>query len=89
MYTGIAVYNRETQTYISCTSVSRVRFARLSEEEKERYIESNEWCDAAGAYKIQGTAQRFIKRIAGSYSSIMGLPIFEFCAILKKSGYRF
>ena len=89
VYTGIAVYNRETQTYISCTSVSRVRFARLSEEEKERYIESNEWCDAAGAYKIQGTAQRFIKRIAGSYSSIMGLPIFEFYEILKKSGYRF
>ncbi|WP_428768258.1 Maf family protein [Treponema sp. HNW] len=89
VYTGLAVYNRETETRISCTSVSRVHFARLTEEEKKSYIESDEWRDAAGAYKIQGTAQRFIKRIEGSYSSIMGLPIFEFYEILKKSGYRF
>jgi len=89
VYSGLAVYNRETQDYFSCTCKSRVTFAKISEQELEHLLGIQEWKDAAGAYKIQGIASCFIKRISGSYSSIMGLPIFEFYEILKKSGYRF
>ena len=89
VYSGIAVYNRETGRTLSRTCISRVGFAPLSDGEIRRYLSLGEWRDAAGAYKIQGGAQCFICRIEGSYSSIVGLPIFEFYEILKKSGYRF
>ncbi|MGI5172013.1 septum formation protein Maf [Treponema sp. OMZ 840] len=89
VYSGIAVYNRETQTTISRTCISRVRFAKLCETEIDRYLNLNEWQDAAGAYKIQGFAGTFIEHMDGSYSSIMGLPIFEFYEILKEHNYRF
>jgi len=89
VYSGIAVYNRETQQLLSRTCLSRVSFAPLSDEEIRRYLTRGEWRDAAGAYKIQGGAQCFICRIEGSYSSIVGLPIFEFYEILKEHKYRF
>ena len=89
VYSGIAVYNRETQQLLSRTCLSRVSFAPLSDEEIRRYLSLGEWRDAAGAYKIQGGARCFICRIEGSYSSIVGLPIFEFYEILKEHKYRF
>lgn len=89
VYSGIAVYSRETERTLSRTCISRVSFAPLFDHEIRHYLTRGEWRDAAGAYKIQGGAQCFICRIEGSYSSIVGLPIFEFYEILKKSGYRF
>lgn len=89
VYSGIAVYNRKTQQLLSRTSLSRVSFAPLSDDEIRRYLLLGEWRDAAGAYKIQGGARCFICRIEGSYSSIVGLPIFEFYEILKEHKYRF
>ncbi|NTV11908.1 MAG: septum formation inhibitor Maf, partial [Zoogloea sp.] len=58
-------------------SVSEVHFRRLSEEEIRRYVASGESMDKAGAYAIQGRAAMFIEEIRGSYSGIMGLPLFE------------
>lgn len=70
--------------YYSALSVSQVRFRRLSSEDIQRYIDSGEPFGKAGAYAIQGRAAEFMEHIAGSYSGIMGLPLFETAALLKQ-----
>ena len=67
------------------TQVSRGRFRRLTDEDITAYIASGEPFGKAGAYGIQGLAARFVKKIEGSYSSIMGLPLYETAALLKKA----
>ena len=67
------------------TQVSRVRFRRLTDEDITAYIASGEPFGKAGAYGIQGLAACFVKKIEGSYSSIMGLPLYETAALLKKA----
>ena len=71
------------------SSLSKVSFAPMSEAEVEWYLDSGEWQDAAGAYKLQGLASCFISRVEGSYSSIVGLPLREFYAILRDNGYPY
>lgn len=56
---------------------TRVEFAELSEAEIEWYVRSGEPMDKAGAYAIQGLASRFVTRIGGSYSNVVGLPVAE------------
>jgi len=68
-------------------SVSQVRFRRLDDEEIHHYVSSGEAADKAGAYGIQGRAAMFIEEIRGSYSGIMGLPLFETAALLQEFGY--
>jgi septum formation protein len=63
--------------------ITKVSFKRLNKQEIEEYLSTNEWKDKAGAYAIQGYAEKFIKRINGSYSNIVGLPLFETFNILK------
>lgn len=67
---------------------TEVEFAPLSEEEIAWYIASGEPHDKAGAYAIQGYASRFVTRIAGSYSNVVGLPIALVYDMLKASGLR-
>ncbi len=67
-------------------SESRVRFASLDEGDIADYIASGEWEGKAGAYAIQGRAATFIEHISGSYSGIMGLPLFETAALLRQAG---
>lgn len=67
-------------------SLSRVTFARLSDVEIERYWESGEPADKAGAYAVQGRAAAFVTGIEGSYSGIVGLPLYELAALLKRAG---
>ncbi|WP_455160235.1 Maf family protein [Treponema lecithinolyticum] len=86
---GIAVHNRESGKTLSRSCVSTVSFAVLSGTDIEHYLSLGEWQGAAGAYKIQGFAQCFISHISGSFSSIIGLPIFEFYEIIKQQGYVF
>ena len=68
-------------------SVSEVAFRRLSEHDIRRYIATGEPFDKAGAYGIQGHAAIFIEEIRGSYSGIMGLPLFETAALLEIFGH--
>jgi septum formation protein len=68
-------------------SVSKVTFSTLSEERIRRYILTNELLDKAGAYSIQGYAAAFIPHIEGSYSGVMGLPLFETSELLQSFGY--
>ena len=62
---------------------SRVRFRRLAAQEVEAYCASEEPMDKAGAYAIQGRAAVFIERLEGSYSAVMGLPLYETAELLK------
>lgn len=67
-------------------SVNKVCFRSLSVVEIREYCASDEPKDKAGAYAIQGRAAIFIKHLEGSYSSVMGLPIYETAELLKKAG---
>jgi septum formation protein len=68
-------------------STSTVRMTALSEERIKRYLQSNEYADKAGAYAIQGQAGAFIEHIGGSYSGVMGLPLFETVQLLHYFNY--
>lgn len=65
---------------------TKVTFKRLNTLEIEEYLLTNEWKDKAGAYAIQGYAEKFIKRINGSYSNVVGLPLFETYNLLNSQG---
>lgn len=68
------------------TSVSRVWFRRISYEERRAYCATGEPLDKAGAYAIQGRAATFVTRLDGSYSGVMGLPLFETATLLREAG---
>ncbi|GAB3101331.1 Maf family protein [Cupriavidus yeoncheonensis] len=70
-------------------SISRVTFRAMSAPEIEGYVASGEPLGKAGAYGIQGRAAEFVERIEGSYSGIMGLPLFETAALLRQARLRF
>ncbi|MEQ8556680.1 MAG: nucleoside triphosphate pyrophosphatase [Henriciella sp.] len=67
---------------------SRVVFKRLTPEEIERYATEGDGVGKAGGYAIQGGAAPFIKRINGSYTAIVGLPLYEAVSMLDGLGYR-
>ena len=67
---------------------SRVIVRRLSEDDIESYLASGEWQGKAGGYAIQGRAAAFISSIVGSYSNIVGLPLFETANLLQGAGMR-
>ena len=69
-------------------SVSRVRFATLTPPQIARYVESGEPLGKAGAYAVQGAAAAFVEYIGGSYSGIMGLPMFETAQLLRRAGFK-
>lgn len=65
-----------------------VIFKRLGEREIAHYLDSGEWEGKAGGYAIQGLAAAFVRSINGSYSNVVGLPLFETAQLLKGIGYR-
>jgi len=69
-------------------SISRVRFAPMTRAQIVRYAASGEPLGKAGAYGIQGAAAAFVEHISGSYSGIMGLPLFETATLLRQSGLK-
>jgi len=68
----------------SILSISKVQFKVLSQQEIDAYITSGEPFDKAGGYGIQGRAALFIKHLEGSYSGVMGLPLFELGILLQR-----
>jgi septum formation protein len=66
---------------------TRVRFKRLSRDELERYLASGEWRGKAGGYAIQGLAGTFVVKLAGSYTNVVGLPLYETVALLDGEGF--
>jgi septum formation protein len=67
-------------------SVSEVSFAPLTPDQIATYVATGESLDKAGAYAIQGRAAAFIRHLSGSYSGVMGLPLFETASLLRKFG---
>ena len=66
---------------------TRVRFKRLSSEDIEAYLVSGEWRGKAGGYAAQGIAGSFIVKIVGSYTNVVGLPLYETLSLLGGEGY--
>lgn len=64
-----------------------VLFKRLTRDEIADYLATGEWRDKAGGYAIQGRAARFVRGIVGSYSNVVGLPLYETVALLAGQGY--
>jgi len=86
---ALALYSGRTQKTDCRSVVSTISFAPISDGEIEWYLDSLEWQDAAGSYKIQGLASCFVSEISGSYSSIVGLPLREFYVMLRDNGYPY
>src|SRR5512133_3399667 len=66
---------------------TRVRFKRLSEDDIQAYIGSGEWRGKAGGYAVQGIAGSFVVKMVGSYSNIVGLPLYETISLLGGEGF--
>ncbi len=64
-----------------------MRFKRLSREELETYLGSGEWRGKAGGYAIQGLAGSFVVKLIGSYTNVVGLPLYETVSLLGGEGY--
>ncbi len=71
------------------TSESTVVFARLTEAQVAAYLQTGEWAGKAGGYAIQGAAAAFVRALHGSYSGVVGLPLFETAQLLRGRGYLF
>ena len=67
---------------------TRVRFKRLSREELESYLASGQWRGKAGGYAVQGLAGSFVVKLVGSYTNVVGLPLYETVNLLVGDGYR-
>ena len=83
--TGVTVIDAAGRAR-SALSVSLVTFQRLDPHEIERYLATGEWAGKAGGYAIQGRAAALIRALAGSWSGVVGLPLFETRRLLRASG---
>ncbi len=86
VYTGIALQTPQGKT-LHRVSDSTVVFRRLSSDDIEAYIQSGEGIGKAGGYAIQGRAGALIRSISGSYSGIVGLPLFDVAQMLRGAGW--
>lgn len=82
VHTGVALVSAEGVH--SAVDTTRVWFDEMTDEDIRRYVNTGEPADRAGAYAIQGFASRFIPRIEGSYTSVVGLPVALVSSILKR-----
>ncbi|MEG1832583.1 MAG: Maf family protein [Burkholderiaceae bacterium] len=86
--TAVAIAMAPGAPLLEALSISTVRFRTIAEDEIRHYVGTGEPYDKAGAYGIQGHAGIFIERIEGSYTGIMGLPVFETAELLGRAGIR-
>ena len=87
VYGGIALCGPDGR-HTARVVLTSVVFKRLSHEEIESYLASGEWDGKAGGYAIQGRAAAFVRQINGSYSNVVGLPLFETAQLLQGMGLR-
>jgi septum formation protein len=86
VYTGICLVTPK-ETFRQRLVETRVRFKRLSNEDLEAYLASGEWRGKAGGYAIQGLAGTFVVKMVGSYTNVVGLPLYETMALLGGEGF--
>lgn len=85
--TALVLYNGRTKTTSSKICKTEITFSPMTDEEIQWYVDTGEWHGVAGGYRIQSLASCFIKKMEGSYSGAVGLPIFELYDILREQGY--
>ena len=85
--TSFCIRNLEGRIFKK-TVTTVVSFKVLSDKDIENYLKTNDWRGVAGSYKIQGIAESFIKSINGSYSNVVGLPLFEVNNLFVSAGYK-
>jgi septum formation protein len=84
--TGLALADPQGRIYTGAET-TRVHFAPLPKPSLEAYLDTGEWEGAAGAYRIQGRGETLVQWIKGSYTNVMGLPLYRLYAMLKENGY--
>ena len=87
VYSGVTIISPSNKVHTRVV-ITRVIFKRLSRQEVENYVETDEWQNKSGAYAIQGRAAKFVRSINGSYSNVVGLPLFETSQILLGVGFK-
>jgi septum formation protein len=86
VYTGVCLVTPKL-TFRQRLVETRVRFKRLSDQDIESYLASGEWRGKAGGYAVQGFAGSFVVKIVGSYTNVVGLPLYETVSLLAGEGY--
>jgi septum formation protein len=86
VFTGICLLTPEGKARERLVE-SRVRFKRISRPEFDDYIRAGEWQSKAGGYAVQGIAGSFVVRLIGSYTNVVGLPLYETVQLLAGEGY--
>ena len=86
VYTGLCLVTAKGQLRRRLIE-TRVRFKRLSREDVDSYLASGEWRGKAGGYAVQGIAGAFVVKLSGSYSNVVGLPLYETMTLLIGEGY--
>jgi nucleoside triphosphate pyrophosphatase len=86
VYTGICLVTPK-ETFRQRLVETRLRFKRLASDELEAYLASGEWRGKAGGYAVQGLAGTFVVKMVGSYSNVVGLPLYETLSLLGGEGY--
>lgn len=86
VYSGVCLRTPSGKSRVRLVE-TRLRFKRLSREEIHDYLASGEWRGKAGGYAVQGLAGSFVINLVGSYSNVVGLPLFETAQLLNGEGY--
>ena len=86
VYTGVCLVTPK-EAFRQRLVETRLRFKRLSNEELEAYLASGEWRGKAGGYAVQGLAGTFVVKLVGSYTNVVGLPLYETLSLLGGEGY--
>jgi len=87
VYTGVAVIAPSGKT-AARLSETRLHFKRLTAAETDRFIATGDWRDASGAYKIHQAAGAFVTSLNGSFTGVVGLPLYETLALLEGLGWK-
>lgn len=87
VFSGITVWDASGGRIASAASCTAVFFQKISDCQIREYVCSGEWEGKAGGYAVQGVAGRYVRRIEGSYHSVMGLPVEELHRLLDRFGF--
>ena len=86
VYSTVCLLGKGGRKATRCVE-TKVRFKRLSREDIDSYLKSDEWRGKAGGYAIQGRAEAFVRSLSGSYSGVVGLPLYETVHLLQGAGF--
>ncbi len=87
VHTGLCLITPKGKSRLSVVE-TKVRFKRITRDEMEAYLASGDWRAKAGGYAIQGLAGTFVVKLVGSYSNVVGLPLYETVKLLTDEGFK-